>query len=447
MAKDITLKRGLDINIRGAATPAPPYEIKTASCAVIPDDFNGITPKVDIKEGDSVMVGTPLFHDKQFPDIKVVSPIAGTVKAVVRGERRKLERIEIIPSTEPDTAICFNKEPITDRTRAQQLLLDSGLWALIRQRPYGIVPQPGVTPRDIMVTTFDSAPLAPDFAAIYPDAQATLEAGVKLLSMLTDGNIYVGVRKDSPWQSLKGADTYIIDGPHPAGNPGIQIGNINPVNKGDTVWTLDLPTLMRIGKLVSQGKLDMRTITAVTGCEVTEPRCISAPIGCDMASILNGNINNDIIHHRIISGNVLTGHRTSIDGYLRYPYYQVTVIAEGDDIADFLGWASMSPQKMSVNRSFPGHFSKKAFCPDARILGGRRAMIMSGIYDKVLPMDILPEYLIKACIARDLDRMEQLGIYEVIPEDLALCEYVDPSKLEIQRILKEAIDYMRQELG
>lgn len=446
MVKNVRLKKGLDIRIRGGAPAVPPQKFITpASIALIPDDYTGITPKVDVKEGDKVKLGDPLFHDKKFPDIKVVSPVNGTITAVVRGERRKLERIVVTP--EGDFTAPFDFEQISDPTRAQQLLLDSGLWSWLRQRPYNTVPEPGVHPRDIFVTGFDSAPLAPDYEMLLKGHEAELVSAIKLLQMLTPGKIYLGVRPGSCLENLEGAETVTFEGPHPAGNPSVQICNVKPVNKGDIVWTLDALTLLRIGKLTLNHVLDMTTVVALTGCEVTEPHYVSTGVGCDIATLTNGDINHDIIHHRIISGNVLTGHATSLEGYLCFPYNQITVIAEGDDYDEFMGWASLSPQKMSVSRSFPGHFTKKLFCPDARILGGRRAMIMSGLYEKMLPMDILPEFLVKAILAKDIDKMEQLGIYEVAPEDFALCEYVDPSKLELQKIVAEGLEYVRKELN
>lgn len=447
MTKIVNIKKGLDISIRGNAVESAPVDVTPATCAIIPDDFPGITPKVDVKEGDEVVVGSTLFHDKAYPDVKVTSPVAGKVTAIVRGERRKLERIVITPGTSPSTSLDFEVNNIDDRTRASRLLLDSGLWAWMRQRPYDIVPNPGVTPRDIFITGFDSAPLAPDFEMMLDGKQKELSAAVALLKKLTDGDIYIGIHEGSCLEAIDGVETIIMNGPHPAGNVGVQICNVKPVNKGETVWTMDALTLLRIGKLATSGSLDMTVTAALTGCEVTEPHYINTIAGADMKSILNGAVNNDDIHHRVISGNVLTGIPVGEEGYLRFPYRQVTVIAEGDDFAEFMGWASLSPQKMSVNRSFPGHFFRHKFCPDARILGGRRAMIMSGVYEKVMPMDILPEYLIKAIIARDIDRMEQLGIYEVAPEDFALCEYVDPSKLELQKIVQEGLDYLRKELS
>lgn len=447
MTKIVNIKKGLDISIRGNAVESAPVDVTPATCAIIPDDFPGITPKVDVKEGDEVVVGSTLFHDKAYPDVKVTSPVAGKVTAIVRGERRKLERIVITPGTSPSTSLDFEVNNIDDRTRASRLLLDSGLWAWMRQRPYDIVPNPGVTPRDIFITGFDSAPLAPDFEMMLDGKQKELSAAVALLKKLTDGDIYIGIHEGSCLEAIDGVETIIMNGPHPAGNVGVQICNVKPVNKGETVWTMDALTLLRIGKLATSGALDMTVTAALTGCEVTEPHYINTIAGADMKSVLKGAVNNDDIHHRVISGNVLTGIPVGEEGYLRFPYRQVTVIAEGDDFAEFMGWASLSPQKMSVNRSFPGHFFRHKFCPDARILGGRRAMIMSGVYEKVMPMDILPEYLIKAIIARDIDRMEQLGIYEVAPEDFALCEYVDPSKLELQKIVQEGLDYLRKELS
>ncbi|MDE6113798.1 MAG: Na(+)-translocating NADH-quinone reductase subunit A [Muribaculum sp.] len=447
MTKIVNIKKGLDISIRGNAVESAPVDVTPATCAIIPDDFPGITPKVDVKEGDEVVVGSTLFHDKAYPDVKVTSPVAGKVTAIVRGERRKLERIVITPGTSPSTSLDFEVNNIDDRTRASRLLLDSGLWAWMRQRPYDIVPNPGVTPRDIFITGFDSAPLAPDFEMMLDGKQKELSAAVALLKKLTDGDIYIGIHEGSCLEAIDGVETIIMNGPHPAGNVGVQICNVKPVNKGETVWTMDALTLLRIGKLATSGSLDMTVTAALTGCEVTEPHYINTIAGADMKSVLKGAVNNDDIHHRVISGNVLTGIPVGEEGYLRFPYRQVTVIAEGDDFAEFMGWASLSPQKMSVNRSFPGHFFRHKFCPDARILGGRRAMIMSGVYEKVMPMDILPEYLIKAIIARDIDRMEQLGIYEVAPEDFALCEYVDPSKLELQKIVQEGLDYLRKELS
>ncbi len=447
MATTLNLKKGLDIRLQGGIADLTVTPVKASKCAITPDDYPGIVPKVDVKEGDVIKAGDPLFHDKQFPDIKIVSPVNGTVESVVRGERRKLERIVINPTSGNADAISVPAKKDGDSTLHERTLLDSGLWALMRQLPYNIVPRPGVVPRDIFVTCFDSAPLAPSLDQWIAGHEKDAQAGVDFLKKLTNGTIYIGIREGSPLADLKNAEIVTVNGPHPAGNPSIQACNLNPVNKGDTVWMLNSFTLVKLGQLLNAGSFTMDSVVAVTGCLIEKPYYAKCVYGTPIADLLKGEHLPEK-HRRIITGNVLTGHPVSLEGYLRIPYYQISVIGEGDDYDEFMGWASLSPQKMSVNRSFPGHFfKKKEFCPDARILGGRRAMIMSGLYDKVLPMDILPEYLIKAILSHNIERMESLGIYEVTPEDFALCEYVDPSKLELQKIVREGLDYLRNELS
>lgn len=449
MSIGIKIKKGLDLNIagslpEGSAGAAPRA---TATVALVPDDFIGLIPKMELREGDSVKAGQPLFHSKLDERLKIVSPASGTVKAVVRGERRKILRV-VVEVTDGPAETFDVKNALKNRESARALLLASGQWAMMRQRPYDIVPAADAVFRDIFVTGFDSAPLAWYRTEFSAEEIADMEAAVKLLALLTDGKVYVTRREGMNLPELKGAETVDVAGPHPASNAGTAIAAVKPVNKGETVGCLDLPTLLRIGRLLRTGTLDCTTTVAVTGSEVKEPCLISTLIGAEIAPLLKGNLKEDGRHKRIISGNVLTGTAVAEDAYLRLPYRQITVIPEGDDVDEFMGWASLSPSKQSTSPSFPGHFlSKKLFTPDARLLGGRRAMIMSGQYDKVFPMDILPEYLIKAIIARDIDRMEQLGIYEVAPEDFALAEYVDTSKLELQKIVREGLDYLRKELS
>ncbi|MDE7407048.1 MAG: NADH:ubiquinone reductase (Na(+)-transporting) subunit A, partial [Muribaculaceae bacterium] len=327
----------------------------------------------------------------------------------------------------------------------RELLQQSGLWVMMRQRPYDIVPAAASEPRDIFVTAFDSSPLAPSLLYAVKGKDAALAAGVKALASLTQGKVYISVPEGAS-VSVPGAEIVTVKGPHPSGNPGVQIANIAPVNKGEIVWTLDVVTLAKIGTLMLTGSVEPDVTIAITGSEVTAP-CYAVTVpGCDIKQLLNGRTDSSDTHLRIISGNVLTGIKTDMDGFLQYPYRQITVIPEGDNADEFLGWANPGAGKMSVKRSILGHFLKgRRFAPDARINGGRRAMILSGEYDSVLPMDILGEYLIKAIMARDIDRMEQLGIYEVAPEDFALPEYVDTSKLELQKIVREGLDYMRRE--
>lgn len=448
MSIGIKIKKGLDIRLAGAVPAGSrPEEISTASAAIVPDDFTGLIPKMELREGDAVQAGQPLFHSKLDERLKVISPLSGTVKAVVRGERRKIERI-IVEAAKGEPRRFEVKDALTSAEAARALLLESGLWAMMRQRPYDIVPGADATFRDIFVTGFDSAPLAIHQTEFSAEDIKALESGARLLSLLTSGKVYISRRAGMSLPDIKGAEMVDVEGPHPASNAGTVIAAIKPVNKGETVGCLTLPTLMRIGSLLISGTLDCTTTVAITGSEVKTPRLVKTVIGAEIAPLLKGNLAEDDRHKRIISGNVLTGVTVKEDGYLRAPYTQLTVIPEGDDVAEFMGWASLSPRKQSTSPTFPGHFlSRKLFKPDARLLGGRRAMIMSGEYDKVFPMDILPEYLIKAILAKDIDRMEQLGIYEVAPEDFALAEYADTSKLELQKIVREGLDYLRKELS
>lgn len=449
MSIDIKIKKGLDLNLAGSLPQGSAGACRrtSATVAIVPDDFIGLIPKMELREGDSVKAGQPLFHSKLDERLKVVSPASGTVRSVVRGERRKIMRV-IVEVGDGQSEIFDVKDAFKDRESARQLLLLSGQWAMMRQRPYDIVPETNVNFRDIFITGFDAAPLAWYTTEFSSEEIHALETGVRLLALLTDGKVYVSRRSGMHLPDLKGAEMVDVEGPYPASNAGTIIAAIRPVNKGETVGCLDLPTLLRIGKLLLNGTLDCTTTVAVTGSEVKEPSLVETIIGAEIHSLLKDNLKEDGRHKRIISGNVLTGIAVAEDAYLRLPYRQITVIPEGDDVDEFMGWASLSPSKQSTSPSFPGHFlAKKLFKPDARLLGGRRAMIMSGQYDKVFPMDILPEYLIKAIIAKDIDRMEQLGIYEVAPEDFALAEYVDTSKLELQKIVREGLDYLRKELS
>lgn len=451
MSLKITLKRGLDINIIGEADYAKHSNAKPHSCAIIPDDYPGFVPKPEVKEGDYIFAGSPVLRDKNNESVKLVAPASGYVKAIVRGERRKIERVVIDIDAGSNAVQKHGLVNIGTRDGLMHILQQSGLWVMLRQRPYDIVPATDKTPRDIFVTAFDSSPLAPDFDLLLNDKRNEITVGLRALAKLTDGKVYVGVKagngKETPIYDEDNIETVIVQGCHPAGNAGIQAANIAPVNKGEIVWTLDLLAVSRFGALLLTGIVPQNVTIAVTGSETKNPEYVHTIIGADIKSLIENNISDSKCHKRIISGNVLTGVKVGIDDYLRYPYRQITIIPEGDDVAEFMGWASLNASKMSVNRSFIGHFLKKRkFAPDARILGSRRAMIMSGEYDKVLPMDIMAEYLLKAIISRNIDDMEKLGIYEIAPEDLALCEYVDTSKIEIQKIVREGLDYLRKEL-
>lgn len=448
MGKPLHIKRGLNLNLSGEAQRPVSIVgvpvVKSETVALIPDDFTGITPKMDVREGIHVECGEVLWHDKSYDDIKVVSPVSGIVKAVVRGERRKVLAVEITTDNNVSTTSTASSVP-EGADAIKSALMAQGVWAQMRQLPFDIVPMPTSVPRDIFVTLWDAAPLAPDMSLALEGNEVLLEKGVSTLKVLTNGNVYVGRAPGSGVKDIPGAYMVDVDGGFPASLPSVLAANIRPVNKGETVWTLDAMTLMRIGQVAAGKGVNWTAPVAVTGSEVNKPCYVTAPAGVSMKSLLAENVKNSG-HERVISGNVLTGINVGLDGYLRYPYTQVTVIPEGDDVSEFMGWASIMPDKMSESRSFPGHFLKRRrFSPDARLNGGRRAMILSGQYDNYIPMDIMAEYLVKAILARDIDRMEALGIYEVTPADFAAAEYADASKLELQKIVMEGLDFLRHE--
>lgn len=437
MAKVIKIKKGLSIPLYGPAEGAPVADTATAVYGIVPDDFPGYIWKAAVKEGDAVLAGSPLFVAKDTPELQLTSPVSGTVKEIHRGERRKIEYISV-ESNGKNEAHQFEITKLS----ALQVLKNSGLYAAMRQRPFDIVPISD-TPRDIFVTAFDTAPLAPEM--ITPDTKEYLEKGLEVLSKLTEGKVYLSVPEGSDINS-KYAEVVKFNTLHPAGNVGTQIAAIAPVNKGETVWTLDAQAAAKIGKLFATGNVDYSVEVAVTGEGVKDPCFVNTIAGASLSTLLDGKLKEG--HQRVISGNVLTGWREDVKrGFLRFPYRQITVIPEGDDADEFMGWASMNPKKYSVKHTFPAFLRglSKPFNFDARVKGGHRAMIMSGEYDKVFPMDIYPEYLIKAILAKDIEKMEQLGIYEVAPEDFALPEFVDTSKLELQKIVRDGLDYLRKE--
>ncbi|MBO5748915.1 MAG: Na(+)-translocating NADH-quinone reductase subunit A [Muribaculaceae bacterium] len=444
MAEVKKIKKGLDICLYGKASGNVVSDTASELFAVCPDDYPGYVWKLCVQVGDSVLKGGPLMHDKNKQQIFLCSPVSGVVTEIIRGERRKIEAVVV-----KSDGSTHEKEFKTPQSCQDliDLLCQSGLWAMMRQRPYDIIPDPDVRPRDIFVTAFDSAPLAPEM--ISSSDYGVLEEGLKALRSLTDGKVYLGVKFGSGISSSAAIVTEFV-GPHPAGNVGVQIANISPVNKGDVVWCLDARTVCRIGRLLSDGVLDMTTTIALTGELVDNPHMIKTSIGAAIPTLIGGQLSSKAVNPRVISGNVLTGVKVSREsGFLRYPYRQITVINEGDSADEFMGWASLNPLKYSVKRTFPAFLRglAKPFRFDARLLGGRRAMIVSGEYDKVFPMDIYPEYLIKAILTFNIDRMEQLGIYEVAPEDFALAEFVDTSKLELQKIVREGLERLRKELS
>lgn len=445
----LNFRKGLKLNIEGAVPgDAKLTDVPVRLCAVAPSDYPGFVPKPTVKEGDTVGCGSPLLYDKIHPEVNLVSPLAGTVRAIVRGERRRILRVEVEAGAGADAPSFAMPK---DRKSALGFLSQAGLLALMRQRPYDIVPNPADAVRDVFVSALDYAPLAADSATTGSGVftKADFEAGVAVLRLVTDGKVYVATSAQWPHGALKGAEMLEVNGRYPASNVSVQIEAVAPVNKGDIVWTLDGMTLARIGRTAQSGHFCADTVVALAGPEVAAPSLLRTVVGADIRPLLEGRMKDTARHLRIISGNVLTGTAVdpkTDDAFIRFPYRQITVIDEGDDVAEFMGWASLAPSKMSESRSFPGHFLSRLFRPDARLHGGRRAMIMSGQYDEVLPMDIMTEYLVKAILSHNIEDMEKLGIYEIAPEDFAAAEYVDTSKLPLQQIVRDGLDYIRKEL-
>ena len=448
MANVIKLRKGLDINLKGKAAEELVTVKEPGFYALVPDDFPGVTPKVVVKEQEYVMAGGPLFIDKNHPEVKFVSPVSGVVTSVERGARRKVMNIVVEAAAEQDYEE-FGKQDVArmNADRVKELLLQSGMFAFIKQRPYDVIADPAVAPRAIFVSAFDSNPLAPEFEFALKGEEANFQTGLDALAKIAKTYLGISVKqKSAALTQAKNVTITAFDGPNPAGNVGVQINRVAPVVKGETVWTIDPQAVIFIGRLMNTGRVDMTRTVAVTGSEVLKPAYTKLRVGALLTIVFAGNVTKDK-ELRYISGNVLTGKQVSPNGFLGAFHSQVSVIPEGNDIHEMLGWIMPRFNQFSVNHSyFSWLLGKKEYTIDARIKGGERHMIMSGEYDKVFPMDILPEFLIKAIIAGDIDRMEALGIYEVAPEDFALCEFVDSSKLELQRIVRAGLDMLRAEM-
>ena len=448
MANVIKLRKGLDINLKGKAAAEVMAVKEPGFYALCPDDFTDVTPKVVVKEQEYVMAGGPLFIDKNHPEVKFVSPVSGVVTCVERGARRKVLSITVETAAEQDFEE-FGKKNVAqlDGAAVKEALLNAGMFAFIKQRPYDVVADPTIAPNAIFVSAFDSNPLAPDFEVALKGEEANFQTGLDALAKMAKTYLNVSVnQKSSALTQAKNVTVTAFDGPHPAGNVGVQINHIAPINKGETVWTIDPQAVIFIGRLFNTGRVDLTRTVAITGSEVKKPAYCKLKVGALLTDVLADNVNKDK-ELRYISGNPLTGKQIPANGFLGAFHSQVTVIPEGNDVHEMLGWIMPRFNQFSVSHSyFSWLMGKKEYTLDARVKGGERHMIMANEYDKVLPMDIMPEYLIKAIIAGDIDRMEQLGIYEVAPEDFALCEFVCSSKMELQRIVREGLDMLRREM-
>ena len=450
MSNNIYLKKGLDLPISGQAVQQTKKVIVPDMVAVKPTDFRGLVPKLLVREGDKVLAGTPVLADKMSQNILFTSPVSGTVAEVVRGEKRKLLEVRIKADAEQEY-VDFGVKQVADMTAEQikETLLSAGLWPAIIQRPYGIIANPEVKPKAIFVSAFNTAPLAADAEYTLRDEFSNIQTAINALNKLTDGGVHLSFNaanySGTPFHRLDNVIQHIFEGKHPAGNVGVQIHHLSPIRKGETVWTVSLLMLAAIGRLFNTGKYDLRRKVAVTGPMAINPAYVEALPGTAINALID--FYDPSLDLRYVSGDVLTGTNVGKNGFIGFYDNQVTILEEGDKY-EMLGWAKpFRPKLFSTSRTYFSWLTpNKKYDMDTNLHGGPRAFVVNDVYGKVLPMDLYPVYLLKACLAKDIDKMEKFGIYEVIEEDLALCEYVCPSKIYIQQIITDGISLMLKEM-
>ncbi|WP_215223252.1 Na(+)-translocating NADH-quinone reductase subunit A [Echinicola shivajiensis] len=450
MSKLVKLKKGFDIKLAGKAERQIEAFQPAQTFAIKPTDFVGMQrPKVLVKEGDTVKAGTPILFDKKLEKVLYAAPVSGEIVEIKRGERRKLLEIRIMADKEVsyETFDKFSDSDLKSLSKEQATaqLLKGGVWPQIIQRPFGVVANPDEEPKAIFISGFDSHPLAPDYGVLLKGQEKYFEAGISILKKLTSGQVHLNLDAHSEvspaYAGVQGVQVNKFEGPHPAGNVGVQIHHIDPINKGDLVWTVNPYGVVQIGKLFLEGILDASKLVAITGSEVKKAAYVKTYLGANVSTFVDGNLKSD--HVRVISGNVLTGEKIASDGYVGYYHHQITVIPEGD-YEEFLGWLKPTTSKLSFSKAL-GIFSflnKGEFKVDTNTHGEERPFVVSGVFEKVLPMDILPTYLFKAIISEDFDEMEELGLFEIVEEDVALCEFVDPSKNDLQEIVRNGIELL-----
>lgn len=448
MERLFKIKKGLTLNLAGEASLHLTQLAPSAEYAVAPPDFHGISPRAVVKEGDQVLAGSPLFVDKATEQIRFVSPVSGRITAIERGERRKLLRIRIAADK---AQVCKDFGPVNpakaDGEAIRKLLLESGLFAFFRQRPYDVVASPTDTPKAIFISAFNKMPLAADFSFVAHGQEEDFKNGAKALAKIA--RVHIGIQPgqvNTAILPVEGAEVSVFDGPNPAGNVGVQINHVDPINKGETVWTIAPEEVIFIGRLLRTGHVDFSRRIAVAGSKVKNPGYVSVVMGAPVADILRGQLETEE-HVRVIDGNPLVGRRSSTGDFLGAHTTEVCALPEGDDVNELFGWIAPRFKDFSTSRSYFSWLLGKShrYDLDCRVKGGERHMIMSAEYERVFPMDIYPSYLIKAILTGDIDRQESLGIYEVAPEDFAVAEFIDSSKLELQRIVREGLDLLRKE--
>jgi Na+-transporting NADH:ubiquinone oxidoreductase subunit A len=449
MSEVIKIKKGVDIKLQGEAEKIFASAAVSRTYSIKPSDFPGISLKLNVKEGDEVLAGDPVFFNKARPEVTFASPVSGEIAEVVRGEKRRIIEVLILADQETRYRDFGSADPKSlSRDEVKAKILSAGMWPFVKQRPYNIVANPDRVPRDIWVTCFDTAPLAADADFAVHGQEEEFKLGVEALQQLTDGKVHLGLdgaTNPSPAFKVAGTVAHQFKGPHPAGNVGVQIHAVAPINKGETLWTVGIQDVIIIGRLFKDGNFDALRSIAVCGSMVSKPRYYKVLLGANIKSILESNVEEG--NKRYISGNVLTGTKISSEGYLSYYDTQLTVMPEGGEDA-FFGWINPNFDKFSISKAlFNWMMPSKKLNLDANLNGEERAFVVTGEYEKVLPFDIYPVQLIKSIMIKDIEAMENLGIYELVEEDMALCEVVCTSKMPVQEILREGLDIMLNELG
>ncbi|MEM1337152.1 MAG: Na(+)-translocating NADH-quinone reductase subunit A [Bacteroidota bacterium] len=450
MSKDISIKKGLKINLVGAAEQTTSQAVSSNVYAINLDDFHGITPKMLFKEGAEVKAGEPVFYNKNREDMLFVSPVSGELVEIVRGARRRIMSIKILADKEQ----TFHETAPLDLEKAEpntilDTLLKSGCWPFIKQRPYDIIAHPDKTPKAIFISGYATAPLAADVDYVLRGKETEIQAAITALGKLTPGKIHVSVGNTgtSPFATIQGVTLHKIAGPHPAGLVGTQINKIDPVNKGEIVWTIAPQDLVIIGEFLLSGKFMAERVIALAGSCIKTPKYYKTKIGAEVSTFLYASGVTEK-KFRLINGDVLTGYRITPESHLGFYNTTVTAIPEGDDY-EFFGWNKPVFNKISSTRAltFSWLNSKKKYDLDTNTNGEHRAFVVTGRYEEVFPLDIYPLQLLKACMVKDLDEMEQLGLYEVAPEDFSLTEFICISKQPHQQIIREGLDLLHQEIG
>ncbi|MFQ5335373.1 MAG: Na(+)-translocating NADH-quinone reductase subunit A [Flavobacteriales bacterium] len=450
MAVRVKIRKGVDIKLKGVPDKVLSHELQTNEFAVKPSDFHGLIPKLIVKSGDRVKAGSVLFFNKYNERIKFTSPVSGTVTDIVRGEKRRIIEIRLAADKDQEYEEFKAGNPNElSRDEIVEKLLNAGLWPLIRQRPYSIIANPDDKPKSIFISAFDSNPLAADCDFIVHGNGELFQIGLDAVVKLTEGKVHLNVKAGGAASKVflnsKGVVINEMAGPHPAGNVGVQIHHIDPINQNERVWYLMPQDVLTIGRLFKQGKFNAERIVALGGPSVLKPRYYHLKIGASVKGLIDGNVEGD--NNRIISGSVLTGMQISPDGYIGFYDSQVTVIPEGDK-EEFFGWLNPGFKKFSLSRTFCSWLTPgKEYTLDTNLHGEDRAFVMSGEYEKVFPFDIYPTQLVKAIMIGDIELMENLGIYEVAPEDFALCEFACTSKINLQDIVRKGLDIVHKECG